>query len=320
MRNFDNITNLVFEGSGIKGYAYVQVLREIVQHHPSFLKNITRYAGTSAGSMMASLLCMGYSLEDIDNLLVDISHMDLFQKKRCKLYNFFTNVYSLYRQYGIYDIQPLEEFVKNTLRNKWKILTGVDEDPTFNDVFVKLGKELVLTSTNMNTNELIYFSHKLTPNTPIYKSVISSSCIPGIFKPVKYDFNPDVSEKNVYLMDGGIILNYPIFVFDHGNPYEAFSSGDFNDKTLGFLIQTTDDSLLNNHQLQKKVKGFKTFVSNTINIISNQLQKKSMKQKDWNRTIQIYVRNYSASNIVLTDDIRNELIDSARVSVTPYLV
>lgn len=312
MHDFKQIENLVFEGGGIKGYAYVQVLREIVKKYPDFLSNIKRYAGTSAGSMFAVLVCLQHSIDEIDDILVGISNMNIFQKKRCKLYNFFTNIYYLYKQYGIYDIFPLEQSIRNIIRKQWNKISGVDEDPTFEKIHTLLNKELILTSTNMNTNELVYFSYKLTPNVPVYKAVTSSSCIPGIFKPIRYNFNPDIPKKdNMYLMDGGIILNYPIFVFDHDDPYEAFLPQYYNEKTLGFLIQTKDDKLFNQKHLHKKITGLKTFVSNTINIISKQLEKKNIKREDWSRTIQIFVKNYPSSEIVLTENIRKELNESA---------
>jgi len=321
MHDFKQIENLVFEGSSIKGYVYVQVLREIVKKYPGFLINIKRYAGTSSGSMFAVLLCMQHNIDEIDDILVEISHMDLFQKKRCKFYNFVANIYSLYKQYGIYDIYPLERFVRYIIKKQWYKLTGVDEDPTFKKIYEFLDKELILTSTNMNTNELVYFSHKLTPNVPIYKAVVSSSCIPGIFKPLRYNFNPDLPKRNnVYLMDGGIILNYPIFVFDHDDPHEAFRSRHYNDKTLGFLIQTKDDDLFNQKQLHKKITGLKTFVSNTINIVSKQLEKKIIKREDWSRTVQIFVKNYSSSDIVLTENIRKELNDAAIKSISMVII
>ena len=63
--------NLVFSGGGMKGLAYcgaVEVLEKF-----GILKNIKRYAGSSAGSIMASLLAIGYTPTE---LTAEISKID----------------------------------------------------------------------------------------------------------------------------------------------------------------------------------------------------------------------------------------------------
>ena len=51
--------NLVFEGGGVKGIAYVGALEVLDQE--GILKDIKRVAGTSAGAMVAVLVGLGYS-------------------------------------------------------------------------------------------------------------------------------------------------------------------------------------------------------------------------------------------------------------------
>ena len=59
--------NLVFEGGGVKGIAYVGALE--VLEREKILKNIQRVAGTSAGAMVAVLVGLGYNTEDLRNIL-----------------------------------------------------------------------------------------------------------------------------------------------------------------------------------------------------------------------------------------------------------
>ena len=68
---FDNIDNLVFEGGGIKGIAYLGVLKELKKaRNGTFLQNIKRYGGTSAGSMTALYLALGMDIDtEIDALM-----------------------------------------------------------------------------------------------------------------------------------------------------------------------------------------------------------------------------------------------------------
>lgn len=313
--DFKNIENLVFEGGGVKGYVYVQAIREILYKNSDFLKNIKRYAGSSAGSVFAVLLCLNVRIDDIDEILIKLSHINILKRGGCKFYYYIKYMYRFYKYYGISDMNDIEKLIRRVIRQQWKTLTNDDADPTFNDVYKLLKKEIVLTSTNMNTNKIVYFSHKLTPRVPLYKAIIASSAIPCVFKPVKYDFNPDIDDKNTYLLDGGVVVNYPIYVFDDDNAYNSYEDGKYNDKTLGFLILTDAEKLFANNTLNKKITGTRDYINNIINIITKQLEKKIIRNADWDRTVPIYVKDYNMTETQLTIDMRYDLNRSASLSI-----
>ncbi|MCY8177299.1 patatin-like phospholipase family protein, partial [Bacillus inaquosorum] len=62
--------NLVFEGGGVKGIAYVGAL-EILEEH-KILKSIRRVGGTSAGAIVALLVGLGYSSCEIEQKLKEV--------------------------------------------------------------------------------------------------------------------------------------------------------------------------------------------------------------------------------------------------------
>ena len=55
--------NLVFEGGGVKGIAYVGALE--VLEKEGILQDVERVAGTSAGAMMAVLVGLRYSVAEV---------------------------------------------------------------------------------------------------------------------------------------------------------------------------------------------------------------------------------------------------------------
>jgi NTE family protein len=59
--------NLVFEGGGVKGIAYVGALQELKKR--KILKNIKRVGGTSASGINAVLLALDYTLEETQEIL-----------------------------------------------------------------------------------------------------------------------------------------------------------------------------------------------------------------------------------------------------------
>lgn len=62
-----NFKNLVFEGGGVKGIAYGGALK--VLQEMGILGNIERVGGTSAGALNATLLALGYSVQDVSDII-----------------------------------------------------------------------------------------------------------------------------------------------------------------------------------------------------------------------------------------------------------
>ena len=61
--------NLVFEGAGIKGIAYSGVLKALQEK--GILQHVERVCGTSAGAITALMVSLGYSSEEIYQLISD---------------------------------------------------------------------------------------------------------------------------------------------------------------------------------------------------------------------------------------------------------
>ena len=59
------LKNLVFEGGGVKGIAFVGALQQLYKHN--LLTNIVNVAGTSAGSGVATLFACGYNTDELKN-------------------------------------------------------------------------------------------------------------------------------------------------------------------------------------------------------------------------------------------------------------
>jgi predicted acylesterase/phospholipase RssA len=59
------IENIVFSGGGVKGLAYVGALDQLQATNYLKLSDIKRIAGTSAGSIIAALLSVGYKIDEL---------------------------------------------------------------------------------------------------------------------------------------------------------------------------------------------------------------------------------------------------------------
>ena len=88
--------NLVFEGGGVKGIAYVGALKKLEEE--DILQNIERVAGTSAGAMVAVLIGLGYTAEELRTILWDIN----FQNFLDDSWGFVRDTKRLLYDYGWY--------------------------------------------------------------------------------------------------------------------------------------------------------------------------------------------------------------------------
>ncbi|MFT7230689.1 MAG: NTE family protein [Bacteroidia bacterium] len=208
------IENLVFKGGGVLGIAYAGAIEALEKE--GILSGVKRTAGTSAGAVAAVLISLGYSSNEIVNVLGNTN----FKKFQDDL-----NPLKLTKKYGLYRGEKLLKWVQEIIHQK----TG-NKDLTFAELENKGYKTLKVFASDLNTTSLTEFSYDKTPNVKIAESIRASMSIPFFFDAWKF---PDEQPNNHIYVDGGVLYNYPITAF-----------GDL-DKTLGFFIDINelDDGL-----------------------------------------------------------------------------
>jgi NTE family protein len=208
------IENLVFKGGGVQGIAYAGAIEALEKE--CILSGVKRTAGTSAGAVAAVLISLGYSSNEIVNVLGNTN----FKKFQDDL-----NPLKLTKKYGLYRGEKLLKWVQEIIHQK----TG-NKDLTFAELENQGYKTLKVFASDLNTTSLTEFSCDKTPNVKIAESIRASMSIPLFFDAWKF---PDEQPNNHIYVDGGVLYNYPITAF-----------GDL-DKTLGFFIDINelDDGL-----------------------------------------------------------------------------
>ncbi|XP_078571605.1 uncharacterized protein LOC144859186 [Branchiostoma floridae x Branchiostoma japonicum] len=198
--------NLVIEGGGARGVAYVGALR--VLESAGILQNIKRVAGVSAGAITATFVALGLSCADVaqqaevdmGKILISGGYLQTLIKPL-----------NLYRRYGWETGDGFLAFFGGILE-KCTRKDGKPGNPdvTFKQLYNMSGIELCIVVTNLDQMTEEYCHVKTTPNLPIRKAVRMSMSIPGLFEPVLTDYHGD---KEFYV-DGGVICNYPLHSFD----------------------------------------------------------------------------------------------------------
>ena len=201
--------NIVFEGGGVLGVAYIGVIRELYNH--GVLNDIHGYAGSSAGSIAAAVLACRADMKFIEEKLKSLDMRALKDDS----YNAAIDVYNIIRNYGFCKGDKLRGWIGDILKE----LTG-SESITFKQVYDTYNSTLVITGTSLNTLSTVYYSHLSHPNMPVRDAIRISASIPYFFSAVHFD--GDV------LVDGGVLNNYPLSVFDD-NKFNTVCEED-NDK------------------------------------------------------------------------------------------
>ncbi|QKE50515.1 putative lipid hydrolase [Faustovirus] len=281
--------NLVFEGGGVLGVSYCGALEEL--HRLNILKNITGFAGTSVGSIVAALLACGASYNFIKSELMGLNLAKLTDYTNdYKIVNFM----NLINQYGLCKGDKLYNWITDMLYK----LTG-REKITFNDVKKLYGTDLYITGTNLSRRSVVYFHHSTHPDMCVRDAIRISTSVPGIFTPVNYN--------GELMVDGGVIVNLPINVF--------IKQGDHSAKnTLAFMFIHSDIETRPIAPIAGAIDYFWAVAETALNTNYKQY----MHPDDYARTVKIDVGNISSMNFNITTEQREFLVSQGRESVRSY--
>lgn len=178
--------NIVLSGCGIRGFTYLGVFKALEELN--LTQNIEKVYGTSAGAIMGSLFVIGYKSEELFDFLKKTEFKKLKNPK-------LTNIID---KHGLDDGKNFLGILIELYKKK-----GFNKNLTFEELYKKTGKDLIITGTNLNKVSIEYFSRENTPNMKILNAVRISMSIPGYFTPI--------SIKNETYVDGGLIDNFPIY-------------------------------------------------------------------------------------------------------------
>lgn len=324
--------NLVFEGGGVKGIAYVGALDILDQE--GIFQDIERVAGTSAGALIAVLVGLGYSTEELKNILWELN----FQNFLDDSFGIIRDSQRFINEYGWYQGDFFRKLVAGYIKDKAK-----SGEETFRDLAeANKFKDIYLIGADLSTGFSKVFSYKHTPDVKVADAARISMSIPLFFKAIQ-GVNGD---KHVYV-DGGLLDNYPIKVFDRASYVSQESSirtteyydktnetlekkfglDDkyvYNKETLGFRLDSKEEieSFLN-PEMQLKIKNdIKTLFSYTKALVTTLIDFQNnvhLHSDDWQRTVYIDTLGVSSVDFKISDSMKDSLVKSGAKHTTAYL-
>ncbi len=243
--------NLVFQGGGVKAYAYHGALRVLDAY--GILSQVERVAGTSAGALQAMVLCFRLSVEETIELYKTVDYskirslrsVDEFEQKKsgilaaglAHVQEDLEGASRFLRKYGLYS----NAYIKHWLGDAISAHCTGNERATFADFRACGFRELHTVAVNLTHRRVEVFSADTTPNVAVADAVLMSSSVPFFFEAVRFD--GEILGQGDYYVDGGMLSNYPLTIFDAPKYKKAsrhFSYG-INWESLGCQLITPDD-------------------------------------------------------------------------------
>lgn len=206
------IENVIIGGGGVAGFCSIGALYEIFSEDDKTkpkLSEVKNFIGTSVGSIISTMLSC---TSDQDYLLGQIQEYNIPGLVDNSV-GFIADLYRLFTKFGYnkgdYAYSIVRKFIKEN--------TGQDM-LTFSKHYEITKKNLVLTSVNVNTGQIVYFNRLTHPDMEVALAVRMSMSIPVFYVPIKYtntdtDYMEILGEEGLYV-DGGLIDNFPVeFIF-----------------------------------------------------------------------------------------------------------
>jgi NTE family protein len=322
--------NLIFEGGGVKGIAYAGAL-EILEEK-EIIPGIQRIGGTSAGAINAILIGLGFSAAETRDLLWSLD----FNAFMDDSWGVIRDTDRLINEFGWYKGDFFRGWIAKLIREK----TG-NTETTFADIEAMKArrgfKSLYFMGTNLSTSFSEVFSAEHTPRACVADAVRISMSIP-LFFAAKRSMRGDV------YVDGGVLDNYPIKLFDRrkylagsanfvetdyyqrvnaqfAGAERPISGYIYNKETLGFRLDTREEiAVFRDHAEppRKNIDGFFDYTWALVRTILEAQQNSHLHSDDWARTIYIDTLGVGTTDFDLSHDRKEALVASGKTGARNY--
>ncbi|WP_423126911.1 patatin-like phospholipase family protein [Gaoshiqia sp. Z1-71] len=312
--------NLIFEGGGVKGIAYIGAMQILEQR--GMLFPIKRAGGTSAGAINALIFSLGYNIRE----QLEIMESTNFKEFMDNSFGLIRDIRRLAKDFGWNKGDFFTKWIGNLIEKKLG-----SRDATFGDLKAAGLPDLYVIGTNLSTGFAEVFSAERHAGMPLHKAVRISMAIPLFFAAVRHGDRDDV------YVDGGVMQNFPIKLFDReryidmddesgaarkteyynrenaklslSNP--GRSPYVYNRQTLGLRLdsQKLIAAFRYNEPLEgKPIKNFTDYAKGLMNAIMQVQENQHLYGDDWQRTIYINTLDVKATDFKLTDEKKKALL------------
>ena len=321
--------NLVFEGGGVKGIAYIGAMQ--VMKDEGILPAISRVGGTSAGAINATLFALGFSIAEQRTILNRLNFDNFKDDSR----GVIRDTDRLLNKFGWYKGDFFHKWISRHIKKKLG-----DANATFKQLNQAKKPDLYVYGTNLSTRFGEVFSFEHTPNARIADAVRISMSIPLFFAAVR---NP---RDDVYV-DGGVLDNYPVKLFDRQKyidsanlskmaakkeyyekenkrflkKHPSSSPYIYNKETLGFRLDSQQEIGVFRYGAEpahEKIDDFYDYIKALVGTMMESQANSHLHSDDWHRTIYIDTLGVKTTEFNLSEGKKKKLEDSGAKGAAAY--
>jgi NTE family protein len=188
---------IAFAGGGVRGAAHLGILQALEEQgiYADY------YAGTSAGSIVATMKALGHSnatclkmIDEASKDLIDVDYWGIIKSMPSKFKNLN----------GVLKGDKLKDYLLNHIGETF--LMNVKHGLAIVSTDINTGSQVIFTTENLGKDKLRKIDDHITSYgryTPLcLPHIVYASCaLPGIFRPLAYN--------NMTLVDGSVTNNLP---------------------------------------------------------------------------------------------------------------
>jgi len=298
----DGLCDIVLEGGGIKGTGLVGAVSVLHQRGYRF----QRVAGTSAGAIVGSLVAAGMPMETLVNTMRGLDYRKFRDKGMLDRLGLPGQGFSLVFEKGIYEGKYFLTWLTDQLA-QLGVHTFADlalTEPWAQKLPPQQRYKLVVIVSDVSRGRLIrlpwdYHLYGLNPDEqPVAEAVRASMSIPFFYEPVNLNGN--------YLVDGGLLSNFPIDIFDDHNEWPTF----------GIKLSARADALTGMNPVRTPIDYSLAILSTAMNAHDQIHVDNPCTQK---RTIFVDTFGIKATDFEVSKDQKQKLFDSGVKYATEFL-
>jgi NTE family protein len=207
--------DLVLEGGGVKGIALVGAVSVLEQRGYRF----HRIAGSSAGAVVGALLAAGVEARELADLVTRLDYRRFRDPRGMARLGLPGQLLSLVTRSGIHAGRELRDWLRARLAERGVVTFADLRDAEPGSALPPDQRHrLVVTASDLSHGALRrlpwdYDRYGLDADeVAVADAVRASASIPYFYRPVR--LRDRVAGEDVWLVDGGMLSNFPIAIFD----------------------------------------------------------------------------------------------------------
>jgi len=268
--------DIIFEGGGAKGSAFVGALEALYAEGHTH----RRLIGTSAGAITATLIAAGYTPSEllaaateqlpdgqprfstfmdppqetdfpqeqkegsVTARLLRETHLPFASQMLDGLFHLplYRQLFSLVECGGLFSGNAFLEWIREKLTAK-----GIPAGATFREFARQTDADLSLVASDTSGREMLVLNHRTAPDCPVEWAVRMSMSIPFVWREVvwrqEWGTYLDRPMTGHIVVDGGVLSNFPIRLVATMDPFTRQVMGDTDPSDAGNLGLLIDENL-----------------------------------------------------------------------------